>query len=34
LQIMIMGLIGEYVSIVLSFSKNLPLVIEQERINF
>ena len=34
LQIMIIGLIGEYVSIVLSYSKNLPLVIEKERINF
>lgn len=34
LQIMIIGLIGEYISIVLSFSKNLPLVIEKERINF
>jgi glycosyltransferase involved in cell wall biosynthesis len=34
LQIMIIGLIGEYVSIVLTYSKNLPLVIEQERINF
>jgi glycosyltransferase involved in cell wall biosynthesis len=33
-QIMIMGLIGEYISIVLSYSKNLPLVIEKERINF
>lgn len=33
-QIMIIGLIGEYVSTVLSYSKNLPLVIEKERINF
>jgi hypothetical protein len=34
IQIMIVGLIGEYVSTVLSYSKNLPLVIEKERINF
>jgi glycosyltransferase involved in cell wall biosynthesis len=33
-QIMIIGLIGEYVSTVLIYSKNLPLVIEKERINF
>jgi len=33
-QIMLIGLIGEYVSTVLSYSKNLPLVIEKERINF
>ena len=33
-QIMIIGLIGEYVSTVLSYSKKLPLVIEKERINF
>ena len=34
IQIMIIGLIGEYISTVLTFSKNLPLVIEKERINF
>ena len=34
IQIMIIGLIGEYVSTVLVYSKNLPLVIEKERINF
>jgi glycosyltransferase involved in cell wall biosynthesis len=34
IQIMIIGLIGEYVSAVLNYSKNLPLVIEKERINF
>jgi len=34
IQIMIIGLIGEYISVVLSYSKNLPLVIEKERINF
>ena len=34
IQIMIIGLIGEYISVVLTYSKNLPLVIEKERINF
>jgi glycosyltransferase involved in cell wall biosynthesis len=34
IQIMIIGLIGEYTSTVLTYSKNLPLVIEKERINF
>jgi len=34
IQIMIIGLIGEYVSIVLSYVKDLPLIIEKERINF
>jgi len=34
IQIMIIGLIGEYISTVLSYLKNLPLVIEKERINF
>jgi glycosyltransferase involved in cell wall biosynthesis len=34
IQIMIIGLIGEYISTVLTYSKNLPLVIEKERINF
>jgi glycosyltransferase involved in cell wall biosynthesis len=34
IQIMIIGLIGEYVSTVLTYSKNLPLVLEKERINF
>lgn len=34
LQIMLIGLIGEYISLVLIYSKNLPLVIEKERINF
>jgi hypothetical protein len=33
-QIMIIGLIGEYVSVVLNYTKNLPLVLEKERINF
>ena len=34
IQIMIIGLVGEYVSVILNYSKNLPLVIEKERINF
>ena len=34
LHIMIIALTGEYVSSVLTYSNNLPLVIEQERINF
>jgi len=34
LQILFLGLIGEYLHSVLSYNKNLPLVIEQERINF
>ena len=34
IQIMIIGLIGEYVSTVLSYVKDLPLIIEKERINF
>lgn len=34
MQILFLGLIGEYLHSVLSFNKNLPLVIEQERINF
>jgi glycosyltransferase involved in cell wall biosynthesis len=34
IQIMIIGLIGEYISVVLAYSKNHPLVIEKERINF
>ncbi len=34
IQILIIGLIGEYISVVLTYSKNLPLVIEKERINF
>ena len=34
IQILFLGLIGEYVSIILNYNKNLPLVIEKERINF
>jgi glycosyltransferase involved in cell wall biosynthesis len=32
--LMSLGLIGEYISVVLSFAKKLPTVIERERINF
>ena len=32
--IFIIGLIGEYILSILSYSRNLPLVIEKERINF
>ncbi|MDA9609056.1 hypothetical protein N9S14_00870, partial [Candidatus Pelagibacter sp.] len=33
-QIFFLGLIGEYVIVILDYSKKLPLVIEKERINF
>lgn len=34
IQILLLGIIGEYVGVLLLHSKNLPLVIEKERINF
>ena len=34
IQIVILGLIGQYVTFVLQYQKKLPLVIEKERINF
>ena len=34
ITIMLIGLIGEYILLILSFSQNFPLVIEKERINF
>ena len=34
LQILLLGIIGEYVSVVLIHLRNLPLVEERERINF
>ena len=34
LQILLLGIIGEYVSVVLTHLRNLPLVEEKERINF
>ena len=33
-QILFLGLLGEYINIILSHVRNLPLVIEKERINF
>ena len=32
--IFIIGLIGEYILSILTYSRNLPLVVEKERINF
>ena len=34
IQILLLGIIGEYVGILLIHTRNLPLVIEKERINF
>jgi len=34
ITIFLIGLIGEYILLILSYSQNLPLVIEKERINF
>lgn len=34
IQILFLGIIGEYVSVILDYNKNLPLVLEKERINF
>ncbi len=34
IQICILGIIGQYITFVLQYQKNLPLVIEKERINF
>jgi glycosyltransferase involved in cell wall biosynthesis len=34
IQIFIIGLVGEYVGVILDHQRNLPLVIEKERINF
>ena len=34
IQILILGLIGEYVMYILTHSRNMPLVVEKERINF
>ncbi len=33
-QILFLGLLGEYISIILSHVRNLPLVVEKERVNF
>ncbi len=34
IQIMLLGLVGEYIGIILLHQRNMPLVIEKERINF
>ena len=34
IQIFLLGFIGEYVMQILTHSRNLPLVVEKERINF
>ena len=34
IQILLLGIIGEYVGILLVHQRNMPLVIEKERINF
>ena len=34
IQLFILGLIGEYIMQILTYQRNLPLVIEKERINF
>ena len=34
ITILLVGLIGEYILLILSYSQNLPLIIEKERINF
>ena len=34
IQIFLLGLIGEYVSIILTHNRKMPLVFEKERINF
>ena len=33
-QILFLGLLGEYINVVLTHVRNLPLVVEKERINF
>ena len=34
IQILLLGIIGEYIGIILIHQRNMPLVIEKERINF
>ena len=34
IQITLLGLLGEYVGVILLHQRNMPLVIEKERINF
>ena len=33
-QILFLGLLGEYINIILIHVRNLPLVVEKERLNF
>ena len=33
-QITLLGLVGEYIGVILLHQRNMPLVIEKERINF
>ena len=33
-QIFLIGLLGEYIGVILSHSRNLPLIEEKERLNF
>ena len=33
-QILLLGILGEYISVTLTHTRSLPLVIEKERINF
>ena len=33
-QILFLGLLGEYINVILTHVRNLPLVVEQERVNF
>jgi len=34
IQITLLGLVGEYIGIILIHQRNMPLVVEKERINF
>ena len=34
IQILLLGIIGEYIGVILLHQRNMPLVIEKERINF
>ena len=34
IQITLLGLVGEYIGVILLHQRNMPLVVEKERINF
>ena len=34
IQIVLLGLVGEYIGVILLHQRNMPLVVEKERINF